>query len=163
MEQHFYGTHKAGHHKEELERVARDVGAKLVLLRGNHDPDIGPPEFRFQNRGRTVRITHGDFGFPQLATSPYGAHRRPISYLWYTFRTFGSYSIDWRQVSMVKDMMNENEIFILGHTHQPSLTRYGTKVVVNLGAHMRGFSDAWVEIEKEDGDIVVSGRTRTLL
>jgi predicted phosphodiesterase len=64
---------------------------------------------------------------------------------------------------MVRDMMNEHEIFILGHTHQPSLTRYGTKVVVNLGAHMRGFSDAWIEIEKEDGDLILAGRTRTLL
>ena len=163
VEQHLYGTSRADRHKEEMVDIARDLGSKLIFLRGNHDPEIGSAELNFVVGKRTVRVAHGDFGLIQLNLSPHHALRRPFLYLWYTFKTFKSYPVYWRQVRMALDSMQENEVFILGHTHQPSLTRSGSKIVVNLGAHMRGFANAWVEIVSEHGDIVLCGKSRSIL
>lgn len=158
VEQHLYGLIRAECHKAELIQVARDVGATLVFLRGNHDPSIGPSEYEIKNRDRTIRIMHGDFGLIQLNVADYGAHRRPLSFLWYTLRTFRSYPVYWRQIEMAKNRMQDNEVYVLGHTHQPSLSVIGSKSVVNLGAHMRGFADAWIEIPIEHGPVRLAGK-----
>jgi predicted phosphodiesterase len=163
VEQLLYGTIRADQHKDEMLAVARELGAKLIFLRGNHDPEMGAAEFSFELRKKRVRIAHGDFGLIQFSTSPRSALHRAIPYLWYTFRTLKSYPVYWRQVPMAMRTMRENEIFILGHTHQPSLTRSGSKVVVNLGAHMRGFSNAWVEVGTEHGEIVLCGKSRNVI
>ena len=64
---------------------------------------------------------------------------------------------------MARDMMQDNEIFILGHTHQPSIHQFGSKTIVNLGAHMRGFGDIWIEVADEHGAVKVCGKLSALL
>jgi len=162
VEQHLYGTSRANRHKEEMESAARNVGSKLIFLRGNHDPEIGSAKLRFAVGKRTVRVAHGDFGLIQLSLSPHHTlgDLSCICGIPSNFQILPGY---WRQVRMALDSMQENEIFILGHTHQPSLTRSGSKVVVNLGAHMRGFANAWVEIEREHGEIVLCAKSRSIL
>lgn len=163
VEQSLWGTDAAGRHLHDIQAVAKSVGTELIFVRGNHDDELGVHEYRIPHQDRVIRITHGDFGLLQLENRPYSAFKRPFEYAWHHLKLIKTYPVYWRQIEMGLKLAQPGEILVLGHTHQPSVTKQDGKVVVNLGAHMKPFRSAWIEIQNPESQVVFHGKETVVL